>query len=41
MYLLLEDKENLRLPQRVYVFCADLEKKQRLFPYIALNDWFL
>ena len=24
-----------------YVFCMDLRKKQRLFPYTGLIDWFL
>jgi hypothetical protein len=27
--------------QCVYVFCVDLENKQRLFPYTALTDWIL
>ena len=25
----------------IYVFCVDLRKKQRLFPYTTLTDWFL
>jgi hypothetical protein len=35
-----EINENL-LTQRIYVFCVDLRKKQRLFPYTALTDWFV
>ena len=27
--------------QYIYVFCVDLKKKQRLFPYAALTEWFL
>jgi len=27
--------------QCIYVFCVDLRKKQRLFLYTALTDWFL
>jgi len=27
--------------QCIYVFCVDLRKKQLLFPYTALDDWFL
>jgi hypothetical protein len=28
------------MPTR-FMFCVDLRKKQRLFPYTALSDWFL
>jgi len=27
--------------QCIYVFCVDLRKKQQLFPYTNLADWFL
>jgi len=27
--------------QCIHVFCVDLRKKQGLFPYTALTDWFL
>jgi len=27
--------------QCIYVFCVDLRKKQRLFPYTTLTGWFL
>jgi hypothetical protein len=28
-------------PHSVYVFCMDLRKKQRVFPYAKLTGWFL
>jgi hypothetical protein len=27
--------------QCICVFCVDFRKKQRLFPYTALTDWFV
>jgi len=42
MYRLFNIHQFYVLPtQSTYASCVDIRKKQRLFPYTALTDWFL